>query len=296
MKIVLTGSLGNIGKPLTEELVKKGHAVTVISSNAARQKEIEATGATAAIGLMEDEDFLTAAFTGADVVYTMVGRPSFFEPGFDPVAYSRNVVTNYAAAIRKAGIKRVVHLSSIGAHAEKDSGLILLHRAAEDILNKLTDVDITFMRPAGFYYNLLAFIPMIKSTGRMSSNYGANDMIPWVSPTDIAAAVAEEITASPSGRKIRYVASEELSCNEVSAILGAAIGIPDLKWDLISGEELKANFKAAGMPETIAAALVEMQESMHNGELYKDYYLNRPALGKVKMSDYAREFAAAYKQ
>lgn len=33
MKIIITGSLGHISKPLTEELVQKGHAVTVISSN-----------------------------------------------------------------------------------------------------------------------------------------------------------------------------------------------------------------------------------------------------------------------
>ncbi len=33
MNIVLTGSLGNIGKPLTQELVQKRHSVTVISSN-----------------------------------------------------------------------------------------------------------------------------------------------------------------------------------------------------------------------------------------------------------------------
>lgn len=32
MNIVLTGSLGNIGKPLTKALVEKGHTVTVISS------------------------------------------------------------------------------------------------------------------------------------------------------------------------------------------------------------------------------------------------------------------------
>ena len=32
MKIVLTGSLGNISKPVAHELVKKGHTVTVISS------------------------------------------------------------------------------------------------------------------------------------------------------------------------------------------------------------------------------------------------------------------------
>jgi nucleoside-diphosphate-sugar epimerase len=42
MKIILTGSLGHIGKPLAQELVQKGHAVTVISSNPEKQKDIEA--------------------------------------------------------------------------------------------------------------------------------------------------------------------------------------------------------------------------------------------------------------
>lgn len=39
MKIVVTGSLGNISKPLTEELVRKCHSVTVVSSKAYKQKK-----------------------------------------------------------------------------------------------------------------------------------------------------------------------------------------------------------------------------------------------------------------
>lgn len=71
MNIVLTGSLGNIGKPLTQELVQKGHSVTVISSKAERQNNIEALGAKVAIGTMLDRHFLSATFKGADIVYLM---------------------------------------------------------------------------------------------------------------------------------------------------------------------------------------------------------------------------------
>ena len=78
MKIIITGSLGHISKPLTETLVQKGHAITVISSNSEKEKDIEALGATAAIGTMEDTDFLAATFTGADVVYCMVPPVNFF--------------------------------------------------------------------------------------------------------------------------------------------------------------------------------------------------------------------------
>jgi len=296
MKIVVTGSLGHIGKPLTKELVEKGHEVTVISSKAERQADIEALGAKAAIGSIEDVPFLSKTFSGADVVYTMIPPTDFRNSDQDLVALCRQLAGNFAEAITKTGVKRMVHLSSIGAHMEKNSGLILGHHAGEVILNELQDVDITFMRPTAFYYNLLGFLPVIKNAGVITSNYGGNDVVSWVSPIDIAAAIAEEITAPATHRKVRYVASEELSCNEVASILGEAIGKPELKWTTISNEQMLENVLAFGMPKQIAAAYVEMNASMHSGELFEDYYKNRPILGKVKLKDFAKEFAAAFAQ
>ena len=53
MKIVVTGSFGNISKPLAVRLIENGHEVTVISSSATK-KGIEASGAKAAIGKPKD--------------------------------------------------------------------------------------------------------------------------------------------------------------------------------------------------------------------------------------------------
>lgn len=296
MKITLTGSLGHIGLPLTRELVQKGHAVTVISSKPERQKDIEALGATAAIGSIEDAGFLTAAFTGADAVYTMVPPANrFFDPAFDLMAYCTLVGNNFVQAIQQSGVKCVVHLSSIGAHLEKDSGLILHHHQMEVILNRLPNVAITFMRPVGFYYNLYSFVAMIKKTGFMAANYGAEENLVWVSPADIATAVAEELAAPFFGRKVRYVASDELTGHETAAILGAAIGKPDLKWVIIPDRQMQDGLEAAGMDPQIASGMVEMFASQHSGLLMEDYYRNRPAaLGKVKMADFAKEFATAF--
>ncbi len=80
-----------------------------------------------------------------------------------------------------------MHLSSIGAHTDIGNGILAFHYNVEKILNELPDdVSIKFMRPVGFYYNMFAFIPTIKTQGRHHSNYGGNDKEPWVSPTDIA--------------------------------------------------------------------------------------------------------------
>ncbi len=298
MNIVLTGSLGNISKPLAKELVEKGHSVTVISSNPERQKGIEIVGAKAAIGTMEDANFLATTFTGADAVYCMIsGSSSFSDHNYDFVGHATQIANNYKQAIQQSGVKRIVNLSSIGAHTDKGNGVLALYYHIENILKELpSDVAITFMRPVGFYGNLLGFIPAIKTQSVIASNDGGDVKKPWVSPIDIAAAIAEKITTPFIGRQVRYVASDELGCNEVASILGAAIGKPDLKWIIIPDEQVLNGMLAAGMNPRFAAGLVEMNASSHSGKLYEDYNLHRPALGKVKMKGFAKEFAMVYNQ
>jgi len=297
MKIIITGSLGNISKPLTQELVQKGHSVTVIASSTERQSEIELLGASAAIGSVNDAAFLTKTFTGADAVYCMIPRANYFDPNLDLDAFTRQIGDNYAEAITKSGVKRVVFLSSIGAHLKENSGIIQRYNEIEAVLNQLSDVAITFMRPTSFYYNLLPYAFMIKSLGSINANYGADKTIPWVSPNDIAEAIADEITTLVDGKKVRYVASEELTGDETALILGKAIGIPDLKWNLISDEETLQGLVAAGMQPKIAQGLVEMYAALYNGTLGEDYSRNKPSeMGKTKLVDYASEFASFYNQ
>ncbi|MGZ3871858.1 MAG: NAD(P)H-binding protein [Mucilaginibacter sp.] len=324
MKIVITGSLGHISKPLAKELVQNGHATTVISSNPYKIKDIESIGAIAAIGSIEDADFLAKAFTGADAVYTMLPPFKFEEnPSLDAREEARRLTTSYVKAIQQSGVKKVVHLSSIGAHTDKGNGLLAFHYVAEQILKQLSaDVDITFMRPVGFYYNLYQFMDIVKGEGFLKgfigtfmtiryyglmgllqgkkglivSNYGAEDKMPWVSPMDIAAAIAEELITPQPGRKIRYVASEELTCNQIAGTLGSEIGKPYLKWVTINDKQMLDALIKFKLPLSLANDIVEMNASMRNGGiLFEDYYKNKPKLGKVKMKDFAEEFAAVYR-
>ncbi|MDO6429395.1 NAD(P)H-binding protein [Flavitalea sp. BT771] len=297
MKFTITGSLGHISKPLTELLVQQGHSLTVVSSKPERQKEIETLGAKAAIGTMEDAGFLAAAFKGADAVYIMeaAGYGSFFDPNFDLMATVSRIGRNYQQAIQQSGVKRVVHLSSIGGHTDKGNGILAFHHDVENILRQLPDdVSIKFMRPVGFYYNMFAFIPTIKAQGAIVSNYGGDDREPWVSPLDIAAVIAETIQQPFEGRTIRYIASDEVSPNEVAHILGEAIGRPDLKWVVIPDEQSLEGLLAAGMNPQVAKGFVEMNASRRGGVLYEDYYRHPPTLGRIKLKDFAKEFATMY--
>jgi len=134
MKIILTGSLGNIGKLLASDLVSKGHNVTVISNNADKQTDIEKIGAKAAIGTIDDVDFLTSTFTGADAVYLMI-PPNLQE--LNSLAYWKRISENYRLAIQQSQVKRIVVLSSWGAHLDKGTGTILGANHLEKTLNQL---------------------------------------------------------------------------------------------------------------------------------------------------------------
>ena len=80
MKIIITGLLGHISKPLTQSLLEKGHSVTVISSNPAKLKDLGALSTIPAVGSVYDLKFPSMAFTDADMVYCMVPPDSFFDP------------------------------------------------------------------------------------------------------------------------------------------------------------------------------------------------------------------------
>lgn len=297
MRLVITGSLGHIGRPLVEELVKQGHRVTVISSKTERAVQIENIGATAAIGPVEDADFLSATFAGADAVYCMEPPGALFDSTHDIAKITERQGKAYAEAIRRSGVKRVVHLSSIGAHSATGTGILAFHHRVEQLLGELpADVAIRFLRPVGFYYNLFAFIPGIRAHGKLFANYKADYKEPWVAPQDIAAVVAEEIVQAFEGRSFRYIASDELTSDELAAILGEAIGEADLKWVEIPDEQRLATLLGAGMSPVNAKGFTEMDAARRGGQLYEDYFRHRPAtLGKTKLKAFAADFAKAFR-
>ncbi len=284
MKIVVTGSLGNISKPLTQELVQKGHSVTVISSKAERQKDIEALGAIPAFGSLENPEFLATTFKGADAVYCMI--PFDFKAA-DQKKYFQKIGDNYVQAIKHTGIKQTVFLSGWTAD-------IVSSYNTNDILSQLSSISVLELRPGSFYTNMYDYIDMIKDKGVIMANYGGEDRIAFVSPNDIATVAAEELITPFQGKKIRYIASEELTCNEAAAILGEAVGKPDLRWITITDEQMQNGLIQSGIPLHLAKDLVDMQAAMHSGIIFENYMRNKPVLGNTKMTDFAKEFAAVY--
>lgn len=224
-------------------------------------------------------------------MYCMV-PPNHTAP--DSQAYYRSIGGSYVQAIKQSGVKRVVHLSSWGAHLSEGTGFIVGSYDVEQLLNTLSDVALTHLRAGYIYYNLYVYVNMIKKAGIIGNNYGGDDRIAMVSPFDIAVAAAEELTRSATSHDVRYVVSEEYTANEAARILGAAIGKPDLQWITFSNEQTQSGLEQNGVPTYIATNLVDLGASIHDGRLGEDYERHKPSMGKIKLDDFAKEFAAAY--
>lgn len=295
MKIVVTGSLGNVGKPLVAQLVQMGYEVIVVSRSDKNKEEIANMGATAAIGSVKDIAFMKTVFRGADAAYCMI-PPDYSDP--DQIGHYSSVARSYAEAIPGSGIKKIVHLSSWGADLDKGTGFILGSYHAENILNTIPDISITHLRAGFLYYNLFGFVDMIKQTGNIVSNYGGDDKIVMTAPADIATAAAEELTHIDKDEtriKVRYIASDDRTGNEAAKILGAAIGKPDLQWIAISDEEMEKSMIQKGVPQHTIDNAIALNRSIHNGNMRGNYdKVGAYPTGKIKLKDFAKEFAAVY--
>jgi uncharacterized protein YbjT (DUF2867 family) len=293
MKITLTGSLGNISKPLAEILIKNGQEVTIISSDSKKLTEIEALGAKSAIGSVSDLAFLTNAFKGADAIYTMV------PPNWGVSDYRQYIAEtgkNYLEAIRASGARRVVNLSSIGAHLSGGTGPIAGLYDVEHTLNTLDGIAVKHLRAGIFYINFFFDIGIIRNRGIMGNNYGEKSKLVMAYPRDIAVIAAEELQDSFEGKSHRYVVSDEREISEIVKILGTAIGKSALPWAQFSDEETFAGMTSAGMSPAIAGTYVEMGRAINSGILFEDFNQHKPTVwGTTKLVDFAKEFAAVYK-
>jgi uncharacterized protein YbjT (DUF2867 family) len=294
MKITITGSLGNVGKPLTKQLVAAGHQVTVISHSNDRRADIEALGAKAAIGSIKDAAFLTKAFTGADAVYVMT----------PPIAVPNNIVEAtidtgkaMATAIKNAQVPRAVMQSSMGADVAEGNGPIRALYNIEKLYSEIDGTSFVFLRAGSFYLNFLQNIPMIQNMGILGSNLPEDMKFPLAHPVDIATAAARILQSTFSGKQVRYIVSDVRTPKEIAKALGTAIGNPGLPWVEFTDEQSVQGMKQAGLPEELAGLLTEMGAGYRSGRLFRDFENNgSPVDGKIKLEDFAKEFAGKFKQ
>jgi len=295
MKFVVTGSAGHVSRPLSEQLLREGHDVTVIGRSPKNLEGLIGLGAKSAIGDMQDVPFLTRTFKDADGVYLML--PPMWDSA-DQKAQSIAIAEGFSEAIGSTGVKHAVFLSSYGAHRLDDAGPISGMGLAELVLNKLDGVNILHLRAGYFYSNLLLSIDLIKKSGHMGNMFEIPaGTFTVVDPDDIARKAADALTSRRfNGHSFEYVVSDLTGTDEIARLIGAEIGVPDLQWIKVPSEEFRQVLLGYGFAEGAANDYVEMFETLDTGLLFEDIERSKPKIEGLGTEAFAKKFAAAYRR
>jgi uncharacterized protein YbjT (DUF2867 family) len=263
---VLLGSNGNITSQLATLLLAQGAAVRVVGRNEKSLGALKTAGADIAAGDIADADFLAKAFAGATAVYTMI--PTEYSAP-DLAASQDRFGTTIAHAITAAGVKRVINLSSCGAHLSSGTGPIAGLYRQEQRLNALVGVDVLHVRPGYFFENHLLAIHMIPAIGVYSDMTAPDAPLPMVATADIAQVVARELrTPSAPGKRVLHLRATRLyTMRESTVLLGAAIDKPDLAYVQSDPQQGKAELMQQGFSASAAALMAEMSVAFSIGRL-----------------------------
>ena len=290
--IVLMGATGNTGKVAAEALLSRGEKVRVLGRDAKKLQPFVARGAEVAAGDAADPAFLARAFAGADAAYTLI-PPDMRAPDFR--AHQDRVGEATVQALRHSGVKRVVFLSSVGADLPAGTGPIVGLHAQEERLRGL-GVDLLLLRPGYFFENLYASLPLIRHQGINGSAIAPEVKLSMIATRDIGAAAAAALAAKDfSGVQVRnLLGPRDYTMVEVTRILGAKIGKPDLAYVQFPYEAFGAALEQAGLTKDMARLYVEMSRAFNAG-------IVKPVGGRTPESttptpfeSFASELAAAF--
>ena len=214
---VITGASGNTGKVIANALLDAGKKVRVLGRDAEKVKELTDKGAEAAIGNLEDIDFLTKAFGGGLAVYAMI--PPNFQTD-DYRGYQNNVADAQIEAAKNAGVKYIVTLSSDGAHLKEKAGVVQGLADMEEKWNAVEGINVLHLRPSYFMENALGQIDTIKNMGIMGSPIKGEMSFPMVATNDIGELAAKRLlNLDFKGSEVQYLlGSRDVTFNEVAGI------------------------------------------------------------------------------
>jgi hypothetical protein len=120
-------------------------------------------------------------------------------------------------------------------------------------------------------------------------------VIPFVATKDVGAVAAKRLLdLAFTGKSHEYILGErDLSHNEVTKILGAAIGKPDLQYVTFSYEQAEQAM-AQMMSADYAHRLALMAKDMNEGEMLGDFKRTKENSSPTSIEEFAHWFAAAY--
>jgi len=249
--ILVTGATGNVGTEVVKQLAGAGHKVRALVRD--KKDGVKLGTVELAIGDFENLDSLGAAMRGIDTMYQLAP--------FTPALVAHE--TNLLDAAKKAGVKRIVKHSVMGAEYESIT-LGKWHRQIEKKL-EASGIAWTHIRPTGFMSNALQWVGSIKAQGAVY--YPAGDgKLALVDARDIASCAVVALTQpGHEGKAYAVTGPEALTTQQQCDILGKAIG-KSIKYVDVPDSAAKESMVGMGMPAQLVDILLEYTNLVRAGQ------------------------------
>ena len=292
MIVTVLGATGKTGGAVATRLLAAGVKVKAVARSADKLAALQKRGAQAIEADVGDAAALTEALRGSDAAYLMIPG-DYTKP--DLLGQYRRAAEAIDRAVRDAGLRRAVFLSSLGGEAAAGTGPIVGLHDAEERLRAIanTGLALLILRPAYFYENSYGTLGLIKHQGINGGAIEPGVPMPTIAAADIGNVAADALLKSDfSGVVVRELTGpRDLTMAEVTGLLGKAIGKPDLPYVRFPDEGYVAGLESAGFSPDAARLFLEMATAFNKGLVGR-----QPGNEKVKTSTSFESFADGYAQ
>lgn len=257
----VVGASGQVGSALVKELRKNGVPVTAVIRDKSKSGMFD-SDVSVRIADVFNADSLTKAFDGGETVFLMT--PESFASD-DVLGDGQRMIAAYREAIEKAGIRRVVGLSSMGAHLDADTGNLMISHWLEQAFVELP-IETLFIRPAYYYSNWLAYIDVAKDYGVLPTFFAPEQKIPMVSPQDVAW-FAASVMAAPTfmDKVVELAGPKDYNVQDVAHIYARSFE-RDVVPQQTPKEQWVPTLIEAGFSEDAARNMAAMTATLTDGE------------------------------
>lgn len=264
---LITGATGNTGSVVAKGLLQQGKQVRVVARSQEKLKELASLGAETLIGDLTSQSTANQAFTGVEAAYLMI-PPALTDPDFR--GYQQRLTDVYGSALEANNtVKHVVVLSSFGADKDAQTGPILGLHFLEERLKQIKPLNSLALRAGYFMENTLGQAAVIHQRGAVVGPLKPDLKIPLIASIDIGnAALNALLQLNFTGHQTHDLQGQrDLTYLEMTAIIGAAIGKPDLPYQLISSEQFAGFLEQMGSAQNVAALMAEMVDAQNVGHV-----------------------------
>jgi uncharacterized protein YbjT (DUF2867 family) len=264
---LITGATGNTGSEVAKGLLKQGKKVRVVARRQEKLKELASLGAETLIGDITSQDTTKKAFAGIEAAYILI-PPAMTDPDFR--GYQKKLTEVYGSALEaNSSVKHVVALSSFGADKDARTGPILGLHFLEERLKQIKPLNSLSLRAGYFMENTLGQAGAIHQMGAVVGPLKPDLKIPLIATIDIGnAALNALLQLSFTGHQTQDLQGQrDLTYLEITAIIGAAIGKPDLQYQVISSEQFAGLMEQMGWAQNVAALMAEMVDAQNVGHV-----------------------------